>query len=159
MGKPALLQMLTWQNVSIDIDYAPRNVSLEINASLMNLLLESGRIADEKQDQWTDLRKHTRYDCLVGVDYDIGGWTYQCYMYDMSEEGAYIETEQPVRVGQGITISLSSPMIEQSCAAKAKVVRADPEGIGVRFDDLTLQQRQVIRLLLDTRCFPIAGHA
>jgi CheY-like chemotaxis protein/Tfp pilus assembly protein PilZ len=154
-GKPAALHILTWQNVLIDIDYAPVEITAEMTTPLMNLLLESGRMVDEKQSQRPNLRKHDRYDCLVGVDYDISDWIYQCYMRDISEGGAYIETEQTVKVGQRLVMSLSSPVLERSCAINGTVVRRDPGGIGVRFDELTLQQKQVIRSLMETRCSPI----
>ena len=156
-GKPALLHILTWENVLIDIDYAPREAPREITTSLMNMLLESGRMVDEKQSQRPNQRKHSRYDCLVGVNYDISDWTYQCYMRDISEGGAYIETEQPIKVGQRLTISLTSPVLERTCAINGTVVRRDPKGIGVRFENLTLQQKQVIRCLTETRCSPISG--
>ncbi|MFO7644613.1 MAG: PilZ domain-containing protein [Desulfosarcina sp.] len=156
-GKPAALHILTWGNVLIDIDYAPREVPREISTSLMNLLLESGRMLDEKQSQRPNLRKHSRYDCLVGVDYDISDWTYQCYMRDISEGGAYIETEQPVQVGQRLIMTLSSPVLERSCPINGTVVRRDPMGIGVRFEALTLQQKQVIQSLMESLCNPISG--
>jgi CheY-like chemotaxis protein/Tfp pilus assembly protein PilZ len=156
-GKSAALHILTWENVLIDIDYAHREVTREITTSLMNMLLESGRMVDEKQSQRPNQRKHSRYDCLVGVDYDISDWTYQCYMRDISEGGAYIETEQPIKVGQRLTISLASPVLERTCAINGTVVRRDPKGIGVRFENLTLQQKQVIRCLTETHCSPISG--
>lgn len=158
-GKPAALHILTWQNVLIDIDYAPQDVPREMTTPLINLLLESGRMVDEKQSQRPNLRKHSRYDCLVGVDYDISDWTYQCYMRDISEGGAYIETEQPIKVGQRLIMSLSSPMLERICAINGTVVRRDPRGIGVRFDALTLQQKQVIRSLMESRCHPVVKPA
>jgi CheY-like chemotaxis protein/Tfp pilus assembly protein PilZ len=156
-GKPAALHILTWENVVIDIDYTVCETAQEIATPLMNLLLESGRILDEKQSQRPNLRKHSRYDCLVGVDYDISDWTYQCYMRDISEGGAYIETEQPIKVGQRLVMSLSSPVLESTCAINGTVVRRDPKGIGVRFDELSLKQKQVIRSLTETRCAPISG--
>jgi hypothetical protein len=76
-------------------------------------------------------------------------------MRDISEGGAYIETEQSVKVGQRLVMSLSSPVLERSCSINGTVVRRDPSGIGVRFDDLSLQQKQVIRSLMETRCSPI----
>lgn len=157
-GKPAALHILTWENVRIDIDYAPREVPREITTSLMNLLLESGRMVDEKQNQRPNQRRHSRYACLVGVDYDISDWTYQCYMRDISEGGAYIDTEQPVKVGQRLIISISAPELDRSCAVSGTVVRRDPRGIGVRFEELSLQQKQVIRSLTETRCSPVSGH-
>jgi CheY-like chemotaxis protein/Tfp pilus assembly protein PilZ len=156
-GKSAALHILTWENVLIDIDYAPCEITREIDTPLMNLLLESGRIVDEKQSSRPNQRKFDRYDCLVGVDYDISDWTYQCYMRDISEGGAYIETEQPIKVGQRLIVSLSSPVLESTCAIAGTVVRRDPMGIGVRFEDLTLHQKQVIRSLTETRCTPIAN--
>jgi CheY-like chemotaxis protein len=156
-GKSAALHILTWENVLIDIDYAPRDAPREITTSLMNMLLESGRMVDEKQSQRPNQRKHSRYDCLVGVDFGISDWTYQCYMRDISEGGAYIETEQPIKVGQQLTVSLASPVLERTCAIDGTVVRRDPKGIGIRFEDLTLQQKQVIRSLMESRCSPISG--
>lgn len=156
-GKSAALHILTWENVLIDIDYAPCKINREFNTQLMNLLLESGRIVDEKQSQRPNQRQFDRYDCLVGVDYDISDWTYQCNMRDISEGGAYIETEQPLKVGQRLIISLSSPVLESTCTINGTVVRRDPKGIGVRFEDLTLQQKQVIRSLTETRCSPISN--
>ncbi len=155
-GKPAALHILTWENVLIDIDYAHREEPQEITTSLINLLLESGRMVDEKQSQRPNQRQHSRYDCLVGVNYDISDWTYQCYMRDISEGGAYIETEQPIKVGQRLVMSLTSPVLERSCSIKGTAVRRDPKGIGVRFEDLTLQQKQVLRSLTETRCSPIS---
>ena len=154
-GESAALHILTWQNVLIDIDYAPMEVATEITTPLMNLLLESGRMVDEKQSQRPNLRKHDRYDCLVGVDYDISEWIYQCHMRDISEGGAYIETEHAVKVGQRLVMSLTSPILERACTIKGTVVRRDPAGIGVSFEELTLQQKQVIRSLMDSRCSPI----
>lgn len=155
-GKSAALHILTWENVLIDIDYAPCEINREFDTPLMNLLLESGRILDEKQSQRPNQRKYDRYDCLVGVDYDISDWTYQCNMRDISEGGVYIETEQPLKVGQRLIISLSSPILEKACGIKGTVVRRDPKGIGVRFEALTLYQKQVIRSLTESRCTPTA---
>jgi Tfp pilus assembly protein PilZ len=149
-GKPAALQILTWQNVSIDIDYAPIAVPAEMDAQLMKLILESGRMVDEKQSRRTDQREHDRHDCLVSVDYDIRDWTYQSYMRDISEGGAYIETEQDVEVGQRLVMYLSSPVLESVCTVNATVTRRDPTGIGVRFEELSLKQKQVLRSLMES---------
>jgi CheY-like chemotaxis protein len=156
-GAPAAQYILTWQNVLIDIDYAPKDVPREITMSLMNLVLESGRMVDEKRNQRTNLRKHSRYECLVGVAYDIGDWTYQCYLRDISEGGAYIETEQPIKVGQRLVLSLSSPVLERRSVIGGTVVRRDTAGIGICFEALSLSQKQEIRSLLELHCTPISS--
>ncbi len=153
-GKPAILHILTWQNILIDIDYTPFEIKSETIPALMNLLLESGRLLDEKKSQGPNLRKYTRHDCLVGIDYDISNWVYQCSMRDISEGGAYIETAQTIGMGQQLNITLSSPALEASCSISGTVVRRDPGGIGVRFDALTIKQEQIIRSLVEANCSP-----
>lgn len=155
IGRPAALQILNWQNVLIDIDYKPREVTQEITTSLMNLLLESGQFMDERLSQRDNLRRANRYDCLVGVDYTIGDVTYQCYMRDLSEGGAYLETEQHVELGQRIVMSLYSPMLEQFSTIKGTVVRQDKKGIGIKFDELVSEQKHVIHSLIESCCTPI----
>ena len=156
-GRPAALEILNWQNVRIDIDYKPRELETEINMPLMTLLLESGRVMDETLSQRDNLRQHTRYDCLVGVEYRIGDARYQCYMRDLSEGGAYIETEQPVEMGQELVLTLYSPMLERSCDIGGKVVRKDTGGIGVRFQPIIPEQKQVINSLIESCCSPITS--
>ena len=155
-GKPAALLILNWQNVVIDIDYKPVEVEREIDAQLMNLLLESGQFRDEALSQRRNLRRHSRYDCLVAVEFRTNGVNYQCYMRDLSEGGAYIETEQPVMMGQQLLLSLYSPMLERSCIVSGLVVRKEARGVGIRFETLAPRQKQVINSLIESCCSPIA---
>ena len=150
-GKPAALQIMTWENVSIDIDYSAHDKTREINKPLMGLLMESGRIVDEKLSLKPNQRKHDRFNCLVAVDYDISDWTYQCFLRDISLGGAYIETEQSIEIGRRITLTLSAPALEGGCAITGQVVRRDEKGIGVRFDEVGLQQKKVIQALTTGR--------
>lgn len=154
-GKPAALKILNWQNVRIDVDYKPRELETEIDTPLMTLLLESGRVMDETLSQRNNLRRHIRYDCLVGVEYRIEDARYQCYMRDLSEGGAYIETEQPVGMGQELVLTLYSSMLERSCDIGGKVVRRDAGGIGVHFQPVIPEQKQVIHSLIESCCSPI----
>ena len=156
-GQPAALQILNWQNVLIDIDYKPMEMPREIDMSLMNLLLESGQIMDEKLSQRHNIRQHKRYDCLVGVQYRIQDVVYQCYLRDLSEGGAYLETEQSVEIGQWLTVSLYSPMLERTCEIHGRVVRLEEKGIGIRFEGLVPEQKQVIHSLIESCCTPIAN--
>jgi CheY-like chemotaxis protein/Tfp pilus assembly protein PilZ len=154
-GISAALHILTWQNVLIDIDNKPKEIDLEITKPLMTLLLESGKVMDEELSLRQNLRQHSRYDCLVGVEFKIDDVNYHCYMRDLSEGGAYLETDQPVELDQQLVLTLFSPMLEQSCAIEGIVVRRDKKGIGVRFEDLILKQKHVIRSLIESCCVPI----
>lgn len=155
-GKPAALAILAWKNVVIDIDYTPPDRMREFSESLMNLLLEAGRLDDEKNSQRPDKRRHDRFDCLVAVDYDVSNWTYQCFLRDISLGGAYLETEQAAPLGSRLILTLSAPAVALSCKVQGKVVRHDPKGLAVSFEDLSLKQREVIQALAELRPRPAA---
>ena len=146
-GEAAALVILSWEDVIIDIDYSLTEIRREITKPLMALLLESRRLVDESSTEPTNLRKHDRFECYVAVDYEIIDWTYQCFLRDISLGGAYIETEQPVKEGQKIVLTLSHPKLESSCSIIGQVVRRDKKGIGVRFEDVGLHQMKVIQAL------------
>jgi len=150
-GDSAALQIFSWENVLIDIDYSFKEVQREITKPLMALLLESGRIVDEKQSSHPNFRKHDRYECLVAIDYDLSDWTYQCFLRDICLGGAYIETEQTIKIGQKIILTLSSPEFERGCEIGGQVVRRDKKGIGIQFDEISLRQRKVIQTLAEGR--------
>lgn len=147
-GRLAALQILTWKHVTIDIDYTAPTVEREITKPLMNLIMESGRLIDEEQRQRHDLRKDERFDCHVVVDYDLSDATYHCCLMDISWGGAYIATEQPIEAGRRIIISLASVDRTVSQSFNGLVIRHDRDGIGVKFDALSLRQKQIIGQLL-----------
>lgn len=147
-GRLAALQILTWKHVAIDIDYTPHSVEREITKPLMNLIMESGRMIDEQQRQRLDLRKDERFDCHVAVDYDLSDTTYHSCLMDIGWGGAYIVTGQPIEAGQRIIISLASIDRKMSQSFNGLVIRRDRDGIGVKFDTLSLRQKQIIGQLL-----------
>ena len=146
-GQAAALTILGWEHVVIDINYNCVEKDVEITTPLMGLMMESSRLADEKQSKHLNQRKHERYNLLVAVDYDISDLTYQCFLRDISQGGAYVETEQKIQIGQKINLTLSSPEFERPAAIDCQVVRRDEKGIGVCFENLSLQQKKVIETL------------
>lgn len=146
-GKPAALNMLTWENVLIEIDYAPITMPTEINKNLMGLILESGRLVDDRHRKNPNQRQNRRFNCVVAMDYDISNWTYQCLIKDLSLGGAYIETEQSIDTGQSITLTLTPPELARGCTIKAEVIRNDHMGLAVSFEPLSTEQKEVVEFL------------
>jgi len=147
-GDEAALEILSWGQVTIDIDYTLKDVPQQISTSLMNLLLESGQIADEKRSQTATLRQHKRYDCSLGAHYQIHERLYQCFLRDVSIGGAYLETDRPIEKGQPLTLFLSRSSQESYIPINATVVRRDRQGFGIRFEQLTAEQKELIRSLV-----------
>jgi hypothetical protein len=76
--------------------------------------------------------------------------TRHCSLRDISQGGAYIETDHQVSMGETITLSLSSPALRSTCFIDATVVRKDRSGIGIRFLLSGSHQRQMIQNLIDS---------
>jgi len=153
-GKEAALQILSWKNVFIDIDYTPRKIIHEISTPLMMLILESGQMDDELRSESKNRRLHERYELLVALDFDIRNMTRHCALRDISLGGAYIETDHKVNIGDSITLSLSSPMLRSSCTIDATVVRKDKTGIGIHFQPSSSYQSQLIQAMIDSSLNP-----
>jgi len=146
-GDDAALKILKWKKVLIDIEYSTKQKRKEINTPLMNLLMESNRLLDEDDD--IEQREHPRVECLVA--YDLDDWDHQTYVKNISLGGAYIATEHPVSIGPEIELTLTAQNPPRSCDIIGRVVRRDKEGIGVRFEELSRQQRIMIESLIRTR--------
>jgi len=147
-GKEAALDIFTWKNVFIDIDYAPYEVDRQISIPFMMLMLESSQRFDEERNTG-NLRTHERYNLLVALNYDIKTMKRQCFLRDISLGGAYIETDQEMKIGQTVTLVLSSPELNNSCSIEATVVRMDTKGAGLHFQNSSPEQQQVISAMIN----------
>lgn len=149
-GEKAALEIVSWKNVFIDIDYATHEVEQQISMPLMMLLIKSGQRDDEIQSSTENMRHHQRYDLLVALDYDSKDMTRQCSLRDISLGGAYIETEQELEKGQSITLTLTSPTLKCNCSIESSVVRRDGKGAGVCFQITSYEQQQMIKAMIDS---------
>ncbi len=147
-GHEAALEIISWNNVVIDIDYTPSDIERQISTPLMMLILESGQRDDEKQSSTTNSRAYERHDLVVALDYDIKNNIHHCTLKDISLGGAYIETDQPLDHSQKIRITLTSHVMKSSCSVDAKVVRTDSQGTGIQFLPENPFQRQMIQSII-----------
>jgi CheY-like chemotaxis protein len=149
-GEKAAFDILAWENVFIDIDYTPHDVEQQISMPLMMLILRSSQRYDEIQSSTRNNRAHERYDLLVALDYDIQNMTRQCFMREISLDGAYIETDQEMELGQTVTLLLNSARLKGSCSIQANVVRKDGKGAGFHFQLKNSEQKQMIKAMIDS---------
>jgi DNA-binding response OmpR family regulator len=144
----AAYRIIAWEQTEIEIDYISRKKDREINESMMNILMESQKIKDETESQGRDLRMFPRFNCMVAVDYDINDWSYQNFVRNISLGGAYIETQDPISVGEIIQMNFSSANLRNHLTVNGKVVRRDANGFGVQFEDLDLKQIEMVKSLM-----------
>ena len=62
--------------------------------------------------------------------------------------GAYIESDEPISVGQKIIINLSPSNSDRSVDIVCRVVRRIIGGIGIRFDPMLGKQLKIVESLL-----------
>ncbi len=144
-GKEAAIEILCWDKPLIGINYRFIKKTKEINLPLMNVLLESQELKDSMKISHKSKRLHTRFECLIAVDFDLSDWSYKSFVRDISLGGAYIETDQPISVGQEIFITINTNTPKACCRISGKVSRRDERGIGIQFQDLSLYQQNVIK--------------
>jgi len=147
-AREAALEMLTWENVTIDIDFAPPDVDRTIDKPLMGLIMESGRMIDDTARERADQRRHDRHECQVAIDFDVSNWTYQCCLRDISQGGAYVETEQKIETGQKVLLTLASPGRNGQCVVNGTVARRDANGLAIAFEELSLHQKKIVQTLI-----------
>jgi len=149
-GKEAALDIISWNNVFIDIDYGRHEIKRQITSPLMSLIIESGQRGDELRSSGKKSRHHERYNLDVAIDCKSGNMTRQCSLHNISLSGAYIETDQQIKLHQNIILVLNSPTIQTSCSIDASVVYREGKGAGVHFRINCPEQEQMIKILIDS---------
>jgi len=79
-------------------------------------------------------RAHPRLPFFAEVTYaDDRNQATQEFVRDLSEGGMFIETSEPLEVGQSLQAHFSLPGVKEDIRVPAKVVRITNDGMGVRF--------------------------
>jgi CheY-like chemotaxis protein/Tfp pilus assembly protein PilZ len=141
----ALYTIMSWDDPVIEIDYLPFSRARNVTAGLMTLLMEAQRRKDEESMAKLQQRRHTRFRCLVAVDFDLRNAVYRHLIRDLSEGGAYIESDAPVTVGDEIELKLRALRPPRHCALRGRVVRREPGGFGIQFLDANEDKRAFLR--------------
>ena len=149
-GRKAAIEILSWESVVIDINYAPFEKKPEITDRLITMILESGKNFDESLNLKSYSRDHERYEMSATIDFGINNKNRQCRLKDISLSGAYIETDQLLDIGQHVTLALTSPALKAHCLVDSKVVYSDEHGAGLKFELKYDEQKWMIQMIIDS---------
>jgi len=90
-------------------------------------------------------REYPRQTCAISVDFDTQDYSSEKPIKNLSVSGAYIEAEESFSIGQKIEIWLTIPGEKLSpLKISSVVVRRDRNGVGVRFENLSQKQRDLL---------------
>ena len=89
------------------------------------------------QKSKNEKRKYPRRSTLVDITYSSDQRRiFEDFVRNISAGGLFIETNLITELGQKLTMTFSHPDSGDPIKVKGKVIRADSEGIGVKFDKL-----------------------
>ena len=97
-----------------------------------------------------DRRKHSRKNCLMPVNYSVGGRPFKGYILDISIYGVFIETSDYFFSGQEIIMTFSVPHYQKPLTVTGEIVWSSQNGMGIKFGQLTSHQHQMIKTFSDT---------
>ncbi len=101
-----------------------------------------------------DRRKSPRTDLVVRVDYSTVDELFSDFARNINEGGIFIETERPHEAGTSVSLQFQIPGSDEPVQVRGLVVRTsdgsgdEPEGMGIEFENLDQQARQLINDLV-----------
>ena len=96
-----------------------------------------------------DKREYVRQECHIPISYLVKNRFYSDFMENISENGAYIETDDVFMAGLKILILFPRQLIEGSLKVEGQIIWCDQKGIGVIFSNLDDDQKHLLNLIID----------
>jgi hypothetical protein len=97
-------------------------------------LLQSHRVLSFLETwQKRERRRDLRYRCSIPVTCATEDRVFEDLVRDISAGGAFVETSEAFSPGQHITMTFSSPDLEQPIKITGEVMWRTAQGIGVKF--------------------------
>src|SRR5262245_54425403 len=96
----------------------------------------------------SDRRTEKRWDVCLDAVWDGKSGNYDARITDLSEGGCYVDTMGEAQVSEVITFKLQLPEGEWLELSGEVAHQTPPLGFGLRFVELTDEQRERLRLLL-----------
>ena len=78
-------------------------------------------------------RKKFRTPCLIPAYYNVSETSYESYILDINDYGAFIETDERFPIGQNIKLTYYNPFSRKPVNLKGEIVWSSSDGIGVKF--------------------------
>ncbi len=120
-----------------------------------------GNLTDEKKElllemllewQQKEQRDDPRIPCLIAVDYSACNRLYHDFIQDLSRGGVFIETREPLEIGETMALTFTMPGSQNHFKMRGKIVRMGEGGLGVQFNTkLSPYQEEIIKTLMERK--------
>ena len=102
-----------------------------------------------EQKQFTMLREFPRVPCNITLDLAADSRAINCLAMDISAGGMFVESCEPLALGQSVSICFSLADDHLALKLKGRVVRLEHEGIGIKYESLTSYQLEIMKDLIN----------
>jgi len=102
-----------------------------------------------KERENKEQRKYSRKDFLTIIDYTVEGQYYRDFIHNISETGLFFKPSHKFSVGQTIQITFMSPDNQKPFKINGEIVRANTDGVGVKFKIESQVKRLVLKSYVD----------
>jgi uncharacterized protein (TIGR02266 family) len=111
------------------------------------------RLADDQRAR-LERRRTERIELMVRVDYKTVDELFSEFARNINEGGMFVETDTPPEPGCAVALQFRIPGSAEPIAVLGRVVRTtagnreEPPGMGIEFDNLDAQSRDLINQLV-----------
>jgi type IV pilus assembly protein PilZ len=108
-------------------------------------------------------RRSSRIELVVRVDYKTVDELFSEFARNINEGGLYVETDTPPQLGSNVALQFQIPGGTEPIQVIGRVVRisegegGDPPGMGIEFEDLNAQSRELINELVRNLRVGVSG--
>jgi len=96
-------------------------------------------------------RKQLRKLYPININFTVQDHEAKGAVHDISCSGVLIETSKSFSVGSEVSLSFSIHGIQDTIKIIGEVARISSRGIGVKFKNVTKQQENIIKSIVDSR--------
>lgn len=96
-----------------------------------------------------DNRVSVRKACMIPINYAARNKIYSDQIKDISKKGLFIETHNPLIVGDEIFMSFNMQGYDRPVKTQGEIVHATQQGIGVKFKEISPYICQIIEALVE----------
>lgn len=102
-----------------------------------------------EQKQFAMLREYPRVSCNFTIDLAADGRAINCFAMDISAGGIFVESCEPLTMGQSVSICFSLDDESLPLKMNGRVVRLEQGGVGIKYESLTRYQLEILKNLID----------
>ena len=122
-------------------DLSMKEVEARLSSIISNMSDKEKRELLERLEHWEEAkfeedRKHHRKQTSIYAVFSGQDCYFRDYIKDISAGGIFIETETALFINQELVITFFLPNSSKPIKIRGKVVRSDPKGFGIQFDEL-----------------------